>query len=231
MSDLLQDIVRALVLIARADREVLEVTAVSLQISILALTLASATAIPVGYLLLGSGRRIRDAAHWLLHTLTALPTVGVGLGLYFVFSASGPLGWMEILYTRLAMVVGQFILAFPIVAAVVLTALRRIPTVALETATTIGLHGPRRMFVLLGEIRLAVVSALMLAFARVFTELGAAIILGGNIRGHTRTLTTVIALEHDRGDEPRAMALGIILVLIALLINGAVHAAKGRERT
>ncbi len=231
MTEILQDVARALLLIFRGDAEVWQVTAVSLQISLIALALAVSLAIPVGYFLLGAPRRLREVAHWILHTLTALPTVGVGLGLYFILSASGPLGWMDLLYTKLAMIVAQFVLAFPIVASLVLTALRRVPLLALETATTIGLHGVRRMMVLLVEIRLTLVSALMLAFARVFTELGAAMILGGNIRGHTRTLTTVIALEHDRGDEPRAIALGIILVFIALAINGGVHAAKGRERT
>jgi len=230
VTELLRDVARALVLIVGGDREVWDVTAVSLQISLIALGLGAVTAIPVGYGLLGAPRRLREIAHWILHTLTALPTVGVGLGLYFILSASGPLGWMSLLYTKIAMIVGQYVLAFPIIASLVLTALRRVPSLALDTAETIGLRGWRRMFVLLGEVRLALISAMMLAFARVFTELGAAMILGGNIRGQTRTLTTVIALEHDRGDEPRAIALGLILVMIALALNGVVHAAKGRER-
>jgi tungstate transport system permease protein len=221
-------LLEALTLVATLDREVWQVTAVSLQVSFVAMTLALATAVPAGYALAGTRRGLAQTASGVLHALAALPTVVVGLTLYFALSASGPLGWMDLLYTRSAMVAGQTILAFPIVAALTLGAVRRLPAEARDTVLTLGVSGVSRLRVVLAEVRPALVSAALIAFARVFTELGAAVILGGNIRHHTRTLTTVIALEHTRGDDARAVAMGIVLLGIALAVNAVVHTAALR---
>jgi tungstate transport system permease protein len=212
-------------LIIRGDAEVWNVTAVSLQVSALALLLAIVVGLPMGYAVATARRSVASVGSWLLHTLTALPTVVVGLTLYFAFSAAGPLGWMDVLYTRMAMVVGQCILALPILAAIALTAVRNLPPEAHETALTLGVTRRVRMQLLLVETGPALLSAVLFAFARIFTELGAAVILGGNIRGQTRTLTTVIALEYSKGDDARAIAMSLILLVIALGINGAVHGA------
>ena len=222
---LLTSIAHAVMLIVRGDAEVWRVTAVSLEVSIAALFMAVVAALPTGYALAMARGPFATAGSWVLHTMTALPTVVVGLTLYFVFSASGPLGWIELLYTRTAMVIGQVILAWPILAAIALTAVRNLPLEARETAMTLGMGGYRRMQLLLMEVRPALVSAVLIAFARIFTELGAAVILGGNIRGQTRTLTTVIALEYAKGDDARAIAMGLILLVVALGINGIVHSA------
>jgi tungstate transport system permease protein len=225
VTNLLGDALRAVLLILGGDSEVWRVTGVTLQVSLTALILASTVGIPLAYTLGRSSGRVTRLASSFLHTLTALPTVVVGLGLYFMLSASGPLGWVHLLYSRTAMVCGQFVLALPIVASVALTALRGLHPEVLETVDTIGLRGFRRMVTLLIEVRPALVSGVLISFARVFTELGAAVILGGNIRGQTRTLTTVIALEHTRGEDARAMALALILMTIALGVNAIVHGA------
>jgi tungstate transport system permease protein len=222
---LLHDTLSAVLLILAGDPEVWLVTGVTLEVSLAALCTASLAGIPLAYALTRSEGQAARVASWLLHTLTALPTVVVGLGLYFILSASGPLGWTELLYTRFAMIVGEFILAVPVVSAVALTALRGLPAEARETVDTLGVGGLRRMHTLLTEVRPALASGVMIAFARVFTELGAALILGGNIRGRTRTLTTFIALEHTKGDDARAIALGLILMVVALALNAAVQAA------
>jgi tungstate transport system permease protein len=213
----------ALRLILAGDAEVWAITAVSLFVSLSALLLATLMGVPLGYWLAHARGGWARALSSIVHTLTALPTVVVGLLLYFMLSASGPLGWMDLLYTRVAMIVGQTVLALPIVAALTLVAVQRLPPAAFETAASLGLGRLTRLRVMLGEAHAAVASALLLAFARVFTELGAAIILGGNIRGETRTLTTVIALEHTKGDDARALALGLILMAIALAVNAIVH--------
>lgn len=221
-------------LIARGDAEIWRVTAVSLQVSIVALLLAIVAGLPTGYAVAMARPPVASLGSWILHTLTALPRVVVGLTFYFALSTAGPLGWMDLLYTRTAMVVGQFVLALPILAAIALTAVRSLPLEAHETAITLGIARPRRMQLLLVEARSALVSAVLIAFARIFTELGAAVILGGNIRGHTRTLTTVIALEYSKGDDARAIAMGVILVVVALGINSLVQGAalwRAAERT
>jgi tungstate transport system permease protein len=136
---------------------------------------------------------------------------------------------MELLYTRTAMICGQFILAVPIVTAAALVALTRLPLEVGQTVRTLGLSRVVSMRVHFGEVQSALVSGILLAFARVFTELGAAIILGGNIRGATRTLTTVIALEYDRGDAARAIALGLVLIVVALGVNALAHRVGSRR--
>ena len=218
------DIWHALRLIVTGDAEVWLVTAVSLEVSLVALAGAALVSLPLAYVLSSSRGRRAGFVAWAIHTATALPTVVVGLTLYFVLSASGPLGWMGLLYTRTAMMIGQFVLALPIVTAVALVALRRLGTDVRETVRTLGLPRLTAMRLLLREVQPALRSAMLLAFARIFTELGAAIILGGNIRGSTRTLTTVIALEYNRGDDARAIALGILLMTVALTINAVAHA-------
>lgn len=207
-----------------------QITAVSLQVTFAALLIAAAFALPLGArLALARGRAAR-VADWFVHSCAALPTVVVGLSLYFLLSASGPLGWMELLYTRVAMVLGQAVLAIPVIAALASAAVAGLPPAAAETARTLGIGGARRLRLLLLEARPAIASALLVAFGRIFTELGAALILGGNIRGRTRTLTTAIALEHTQGEDARAMALGLILLVVALTVNGVVHGAALRRR-
>lgn len=228
---MLADLLHALRLIATADREVWQITAVSLQVSLVALLLATLAALPLGYAISASRSRVAGVATWLIHTATAFPTVVVGLTFYFLLSQSGPLGWMNLLYTRAAMTIGQFVLAVPIVTAVCLVALNRLGPEYRETVRTLGVPPAGALRLLLNEVRPAIFSGMLIAFARVFTELGAAIILGGNIRGATRTLTTVIALEYDRGDNARAMALGIVLVVVALTVNALAHRAVRERRS
>lgn len=217
------DFLQALRLLAGGDADAWQVAFVSLQVSLAAVLAATVVGIPLAYLLSQSRRRVASLAISLSHAATAVPTVVVGLTLYFVISAAGPLGWMHLLYTRLAMVAGQFLLALPIITAVCLVSLTHQPKELGETVRTLAVPPLRRMGLILGEVRPALTSAVLLAFARVFTELGAAIILGGNIRGETRTLTTMIALEYDRGDGARVMASGILLIVVALAVNAFAH--------
>lgn len=220
---MLAEVARALVLIITGDTEIWQIAGVSFGVSLTAVAGAAALGLPVAYILSASGARTARVGMWAAHSLTALPTVVIGLTLYFLLSASGPLGWARLLYTRAAMSFAQLILALPLVVAVVLGALRRLPPSARETLRTHGVTRARQMAWLLWEARSEVVSGVLLAFSRAFTELGAALIVGGNIRGATRTLTTYIALEYDRGDDARAIALGLILLAVALLTNSAMH--------
>lgn len=221
---MLAEIANAIALIVGRDVEVWQITGVSFVVALSALIAAVALGLPAAYALAISGPRGSRFGIWVAHSMAALPTVVVGLTLYFVLSAGGPLGWTRLLYTRTAMSFGQFVLAFPLVVALVLGALRRLPPSASEALVTHGASRARQMGWLLWEVRSAVVSGAFLAFSRAFTELGAALIVGGNIRGATRTLTTYVALEYNRGDDARAIALGLILLTVALLTNSLMHA-------
>jgi tungstate transport system permease protein len=220
---MLAEIGQALALIVGRDVEVWQITGVSFAVSLSAVLAAIAIGLPTTYALAMSGARAARIGMWVAHSMAALPTVVVGLTLYFVLSASGPLGWTRLLYTKTAMAAGQLVLALPLIVAVVLGALRRLPPAAGEALLTHGVSPPRRMGWLMWEVRSAVVSGTLLAFSRAFTELGAALIVGGNIRGATRTLTTYVALEYNRGDDARAIALGLILLAVALATNSMMH--------
>ena len=218
------EIGRALALIVNRDVEVWQITGVSIAVSTSAVIAAVGLGLPLTYALARSGPRGTRIGMWAAHSAAALPTVVVGLTLYFVLSAAGPLGWTKLLYTRTAMSIGQLVLALPLLVAVVLGALHRLPASASEALITHGVTPPRRMGWLLWEVKSAIASATFLAFSRAFTELGSALIVGGNIRGATRTLTTYVALEYNRGDDARAIALGLILLVVALIANGLMHA-------
>jgi tungstate transport system permease protein len=218
------EIGRALALIVNGDVEVWQITGVSIVVSTSAVVAAVAVGLPLTYALARSGPRGTRLGMWVAHSVAALPTVVIGLTLYFVLSAGGPLGWTKLLYTRTAMSIGQLVLALPLLVAVVLGALHRLPASASEALITHGVSPARRMGWLLWEVRSAIASATFLAFSRAFTELGSALIVGGNIRGATRTLTTYVALEYNRGDDARAIALGLILLAVALIANALMHA-------
>jgi len=215
---------RALSLIVGGDVEVWQIAGVSFGVSVTAVFLAITLGLPLTYTLAAAGPRSTKTGLWVAHGLAALPTVVVGLTLYFLLSASGPLGWTKLLYTRTAIALSQTILALPLVVVVVLGALHRLPSSATEALVTHGVTWGRQMRWLLWEVRSAVVSGTLLAFSRAFTELGAALIVGGNIRGATRTLTACIALEYNRGDDARAIAVGLILLAVALATNSLTHA-------
>ncbi len=226
---MLSEVGRALALIVSGDAEVWQIAGVSFTVSLTAVFAAVVLGLPLSYLLAASGARRARAGMSVAHGMAALPTVVIGLTLYLVLSASGPLGWARLLYTRTAMSAAQFVIALPLVVAVVLGALRQLPPSAREALLTHGATRVRQMGWLLWEVKASVVSGAVLAFSRAFTELGAALIVGGNIRGATRTLTTYIALEYDRGDDARAIALGLILLAVALVTNSFMHVFAGER--
>ncbi len=159
----------------------------------------------------------------------ALPTVVVGLVVYSVISRSGPLGGLGLLFTPRAVVIGQAILALPIVISMIASGLSRLDPLFPEVLTTLGASRAGIFWMTLREARGAVLSASLAAFGRVVGEVGAAMMLGGNIRGYTRTITTAIALETSKGEFELGLALGIILMLTSLLVNAGLHVAVKHE--
>ncbi len=201
------------------DPEVYAIAWVSLRVSLVAVACAAVPALPAG-LLIGLGRFPgRRALIVACNTLMALPTVVVGLLVYGLLSRQGALGFLDLLYTPSAMVLAQAILAFPLVAALVIAAVASQDARVHLTALTLGASPWRARGVVLREARLAVMAAFCAAFGRVLTEVGAAIMVGGNIRHYTRTLTTAITLETAKGEFAQGMALGVILLALALAVN------------
>lgn len=199
---------------ATADAAVL-----SLTISVAAVAAAAIPGIPIAVALGLSRRRAADALLTAARAAMAVPTVLAGLLVYALTTRHGPLGSLELLYTKEAIVLGEVLLAFPLVVALGATAVRGLDPRCGETLRVLGVRGLRRAAVTVREAGPGVATALLAAFARCVTELGVALLVGGNLLGSTRTLTTAIALETSRGDFDEAVRLGWVLFGIAVAVN------------
>ena len=219
MGHLLESLQHALQLIFSLDGEVFRTVWTSLYTSLTAILLAAVSGVPCGAavgLLRFPGR---GTVLTLLNTLMALPTVVVGLVLFGFFSRQGPLGPLGLLFTPWAMIAGQIVLAAPIVANYTVAAVAGADPRILPTAQTLGAGRLRGTWQLLLEVRFGVMAAIVAGFGRVIAEVGVAMMLGGNIRGYTRTMTTAIALETSKGEFAFGLALGMVLLGVALIVN------------
>ncbi|HSJ23296.1 MAG TPA: ABC transporter permease [Longimicrobiales bacterium] len=216
----------ALRLLLEGNRYVLETVLLSLRVSGLALLLGTAIGLPVGAALGMTRFRGRSLLVALVHTGFALPPVVVGLFVYMMLSRSGPAGSLEILFTPAAMVIAQAILAAPYIAGISLAAIQAVPVEVRLQALALGASPARAVFTHLREARLGIGAAVVGGFGAVISEVGAVMMVGGNIAGETRVMTTAIMLETRRGNFATAMALGIILLLLAFLVNAILTAAQ-----
>lgn len=213
------------------DPEVWSAIRVSLVVSFAA-TLASAVlALPLAIWVGLWSFPGRGAVESVLNTLMALPTVVVGLIVYAMISRSGPLGHTGLLYTPWAMVIGQTVLAFPLMAALGVAALRQMDPRIRMTALALGAGGVRAAFSVVWQGRLALIAAAAAGFGRVFSEVGISMMLGGNIRGVTRNIPTGIAFETGRGEFARGVALGVVLLVVAFVVNLLVQAMRTSKRS
>ena len=213
----------ALQLILKLDSELLGIIFLSLKVSGAALVLAALIGIPLGALLSLKKFPMRSAAVSLLNTFMGLPPVVVGLFLYLLLSRSGPLGFMSLLYTPYAMMIAQTVLSLPIVASLTYAAVSSVNPVIRMAARTLGANNYQTAVAIIREARMGIMAAVIAAFGRVIAEVGAILIVGGNIAGLTRVMTTAIAMETDKGNFELALALGIILLSLSLVINTALH--------
>ncbi|MEE8504067.1 MAG: ABC transporter permease [candidate division NC10 bacterium] len=219
MDYLVEGLLQAGVLIFTFNPEVYQITWLTIQVSLSATLLASAAGIPLAVLLVEGKFRGKESVITLVNSMMALPTVVVGLSVFAFLSRQGPLGGLELLFTPTAIMIGEFILAIPIVVALTIAALKGVDPRVRETALTLGASRSGAAVMLVLEARYAVVAAVLAGFARVVAEVGSALMVGGNIRGYTRTLATAIALETGKGEFAFAIALGLILILLALMTN------------
>jgi len=225
---LYESLITAITLIFNLDVEVRTAVWTSLYTSSTAILFASLVGIPIGLWLGLSRFRGRRILVTLLNTLMALPTVVIGLLLFGLLSRQGPLGSWGLLFTPVAMILGQVVLATPIVANLVLAAVTGADRRILPTLLTLGASPFQATLQLLKEIRFGIMAAIIAGFGRVIAEVGVAMMLGGNIRGVTRTMTTAIALETSKGEFAFGLSLGIILLAVALMVNLGLNFAQQR---
>ena len=223
MSSILEGFSQAFSLILNLDAELLGIILLSIKVSGTALLISTIIGLPIGALLGLRKIPLQESVITILNTFMGLPPVVVGLFVYLLLSRSGPLGFLSLLYTPGAMIVAQSILAFPIVAALCHAAIAGVDPVVRQAARTLGASSLQVSLTVVREARYGIMSAIIAAFGRVMAEVGAILIVGGNIAGYTRVMTTTIALETDKGNFELALALGIILLAISLMINTALH--------
>ena len=217
----------AFALLFSGDAALWHIVWVSIKTSVIGLLLATPPAVLLGYAIAMHrfpGRRI---AVWLAQCALSLPTVLIGLLLYLLLSRRGPLGPLEWLFSQSGIIAGQFVVGMPVLLAFTLAAVQALDPRYAETARALGASRWRVMTTVLHEARYGVMAAVISGFGRVISEVGCALMVGGNIEGHTRTITTAIALETSKGDFAQGIALGIVLVTLALAMNGVLVLLQG----
>ncbi len=217
----------ALALLVAGDAALWQIIWVSLKTSMAALLIAAPPAVVLGYAMASYRFPGRRLAIWLVQATLSLPTVLIGLLLYLLLSRHGPWGALHWLFSQPALVLGQCIIALPVLVAFTLSAVQAADPRYAETAIAHGASRWRTMGTVLHEARFGVMAAVISGFGRVISEVGCALMVGGNIAGATRTITTAIALETSKGQFAQGIALGMVLVVVALLMNGALMFLQG----
>ncbi|MFA6054135.1 MAG: ABC transporter permease [Thermodesulfovibrionales bacterium] len=228
MGSIIEGFRKAFFLILNLDPELLKIIFLSLKVSGFALVISTVIGLSLSTLLSFKKIPLQGIIISLMNTFMGLPPVVVGLFVYLILSRSGPLGFMGLLYTPSAMVTAQTILAFPIVASLCHSAIISVDPIIKQSSMTLGATPVQMTVTIMREARYGIMSGIIAALGRVMAEVGAILIVGGNIAGYTRVMTTTIALETDKGNFELALALGIILLTLSLIINIILYRIQRR---
>jgi tungstate transport system permease protein len=228
MNEVVAGIIQAVQLIVSLDPEVLDITARSLLISLSATLVASLIAIPVGGFIHFKEFGGKRGLVTIIQTLYALPTVLAGLLVFLLLSRSGPFGFLHLMFTPIGMIIGQIVLIIPLMIGMTLIALSGVSRTKQDTVISLGATDTQTVITIVKEARFAILGGIILGFGRAISEVGAAMMIGGNIRGYTRVLTTAIALETSMGNLSLSIALGIILLAIAMMVTGILFLVQER---
>ena len=223
---MLDAILSGLRLVATLDLRLWEIVGLSLAVSLSAVALATLLGLPLGAAIAVGRFPGRNAVIVVLNALMGLPPVVVGLFVYLLLSRAGPLGELGLLFTPQAMVIAQTVLVLPIIAALARQSVEDAWREYEEQLRSLGVDGLRGALTVLWDIRFSLLTAVLAGLGRASAEVGAVMIVGGNIDGVTRVMTTTIALETSKGDLPLALGLGIVLIAIVLVLNAAAHLIK-----
>lgn len=230
MNDILEGLLAAFWLVVRFDPELVDISLRSLRVSLTALVIASAIAIPLGTWLAVRRFRFRRTTIAVLNALMGLPPVVVGLVVYIMFSRSGPFGVFGLLFTPTAMIIAQVIIITPLIASITHQAMRDLWAEYHDLLVSLNTSKRQRIKTLIWDGRRMLLTASLAGFGRAIGEVGAIMIVGGNIDNATRVLTTAIALETSKGDFALALGLGFVLIALAIGVNVLIHWLSGTER-
>ncbi|MBW2669621.1 MAG: ABC transporter permease [Deltaproteobacteria bacterium] len=230
MDFLTDSFLSAILLIWTLNHDLLVIVGVSMKVSSISTFVASLLGVPSGFLIAFSEFRGKRLVITLLNTLLALPTVVVGLFVYAFISRRGIFGTYDLLYTQKAIIIGQIILIVPIITTFTISAVSRIDDRYRKAALTLGANLMQTARIIIREARFAIVAAIVMAFGRVIAEVGISMMLGGNAKGFTRTMTTAMALEYDKGEFVLSVALGTVLLGVSFGVNIFCNYFQGKSR-
>ena len=231
MGDIANGMAQAFWLIVALDPDLFEIILLSLQVTLTAVVIASFLGIPMGAWLAVNRFRFRRITIAILNAMMGLPPVVVGLIVYILLSRSGPFGVLGLLFTPTAMIIAQVIIITPLIASISHQAIRDLWAEYHDLLISLNTSKWQRIITLVFDAKRSLLTASLAGFGRAIGEVGAIMIVGGNIDHVTRVLTTAIALETGKGDFAFALALGFVLILLAVLVNIAIHSITGTERS
>jgi tungstate transport system permease protein len=229
MGYIIDGFVRAAVLITSLNPEVIGITTLSLQVSGIAVLLAAIVGVPAGVLIALNEFPLKELLRNVINTFMGLPPVVVGLFVFLMISRAGPMGSYNLLFSPTAMIIAQFLLVAPVITGLSIAAAGAVDRTVIETAISLGARRFATMWLVGNEARETLLTAVIAGFGRAIAEVGAVIIVGGDIRWDTRVLTTSIVLETRRGEFDMAIALGIILLALSFVINLILNRLERRR--
>jgi len=228
LEELWQGLVKAIQLVITFDSEVVAVAGRSLWISATSSSISALICLFLGSLIHFNrfwGKRVLIN---IIQTFFGVPTVAIGLFVFVLFSRAGPLGGLDLMFTPAVMIIGQVLLIIPVMLGFIISALSGVDKAVVDTTISLGANRFQMATTILREARFAVLAALIMGFSRAISEVGLSLMVGGNIRGYTRTITTAISLETSKGELELSIALGIILIFLALIINIVLNRIQQR---
>jgi tungstate transport system permease protein len=228
MDSLLTATYQAFHLLVSGDTELWRIIAISFRVSTTAILIAVVPAIGVAFILSYlrfPGRRLLIS---IFNTLLSVPAVVIGLTFYLLLSRHGPLGDLHLLFSQSAMVIGQVALCFPMLVAMGHAAFQSADKRAWETARTLGANPLYALYTVMREVRFGLLATLLAGYGRIIAEVGASMMLGGNILNYTRNIPTAIALETSKGEFAQGIALGLVLLVLAFILNASLHYFQGK---
>jgi len=223
MDYIAQGVREAIKLLASFDKEVYQIILLSLFVSSISTLISSIISIPTGVYLGIKKFKGKRMFSRLLYTSMSIPSVIVGLVVAIILSRRGPLGFLDLLYTPLAMIIAQTLLIMPLILGLTYSLAKNRGTEIEKVGTTLGANRLHIIILIMRELKMDIFMNIVTAFSRAISEVGAVMIVGGNIKGHTRVITTSIAMSNSMGDYPKAIALGIVLLLISFLVNSLIY--------
>ncbi len=223
MAQLFEGLKEAFLLIIKLDPALLKIVFLSLRVSITAIIIATILGVPFGTLLGLKPEKATRFLNKLIFTFMGMPPVVAGLIIYLLFSRQGPLGVLGLLYTPTAMIIAQVFISLPIIIGLTMVGIRAKGNEVAETARSLGAGNLMTAWTVVRESKIGILGAIITGFSRVVAEVGAVMIVGGNIEGHTRVMTTAIVLESRKGNFEFAIGLGIILLFLSFIVNSLLY--------